>query len=155
MHAEINQRRQASPPIHLGASIRAAAERAREARWEADRLACQAWNARMLAYKGSAQPSPTVGDALNGGYGYLEVRCLGCPPDCCARHHRRPKATPIHQLKRYLRCKDCSQAEVIHISRSQLVALWATKISARDPPSGKKAARNRDGPQLPREPSST
>jgi hypothetical protein len=25
------------------------------------------WNARMLGYKGPAQPSPTIGDALNGG----------------------------------------------------------------------------------------
>ncbi|MGV7218850.1 hypothetical protein SO180_36940, partial [Bradyrhizobium sp. UFLA05-112] len=30
-----------------GASVRAAAERATEARQEADRLACQAWNRRM------------------------------------------------------------------------------------------------------------
>jgi hypothetical protein len=33
----------------------------------------------MLAFKGPAQPSPTLGDALNGaGCNYLEVRCLGC-----------------------------------------------------------------------------
>jgi hypothetical protein len=34
-----------------GASIRASAERAKEARKEADRLACEAWNQRMLGYK--------------------------------------------------------------------------------------------------------
>lgn len=28
--------------------------------------------------QGPAQPSPTLGDALNAGYGYLEVRCLDC-----------------------------------------------------------------------------
>jgi hypothetical protein len=61
-----------------GAAIRASEERAREARREADKLACEAWNNRMLGYKGPAQPSPTLGDALNAGYGYLEVRCLGC-----------------------------------------------------------------------------
>ena len=33
---------------------------------------------RMLGYRGPAQPSPTLGDALNAGYLYLEVRCLGC-----------------------------------------------------------------------------
>jgi peptidoglycan/xylan/chitin deacetylase (PgdA/CDA1 family) len=54
-----------------GSSIRASAERAREARKEADRLACEAWNHRMLGYKGPAQPSPTLGDALNAGYLYL------------------------------------------------------------------------------------
>ena len=61
-----------------GASIRASAERAKEARKVADRLACEAWNKRMLGYKGPAQPSPALGDALNAGYCYLEVRCLGC-----------------------------------------------------------------------------
>jgi ASCH domain len=32
----------------------------------------------MLGFQGPAQPSPAPGDALNAGYGYLEVRCLGC-----------------------------------------------------------------------------
>ena len=50
-----------------GSSIRASAERAKEARKEADRLACEAWNQRMLGYKGPAQPSPALGDALNAG----------------------------------------------------------------------------------------
>ena len=61
-----------------GASIRASAERATQARKAADKLACEAWNQRMLGYKGPAQPSPALGDALNAGYCYLEVRCLGC-----------------------------------------------------------------------------
>jgi hypothetical protein len=61
-----------------GASIRAAAERAVEARKEADKLACDAWNKRMLGFQGPAQPSPTLGDAINAGFGYLEVKCLGC-----------------------------------------------------------------------------
>ncbi|UGY20879.1 hypothetical protein HAP48_0004645 [Bradyrhizobium septentrionale] len=43
-------------PIY-GAQVRAAAEQAAEARWVADRLACEAWNARMLAFQGPAQPS--------------------------------------------------------------------------------------------------
>jgi hypothetical protein len=56
-----------------GSSIRHSAERATEARKEADRLACVAWNQRMLGYKGPAQPSPALGDALNAGHRYLEV----------------------------------------------------------------------------------
>jgi LmbE family N-acetylglucosaminyl deacetylase len=55
-----------------GASIRAAAERATEARKAADRLAVEAWNKRMLGFQGPAQPSPTRGDALNAGYGFVE-----------------------------------------------------------------------------------
>ena len=59
-----------------GGSVRAAAERATEARKEADRLACEAWNKRMLGFQGPAQPSPALGDAINAGFGYLEVKCL-------------------------------------------------------------------------------
>jgi hypothetical protein len=47
---------------------------AAEARKEADRLACK----RMLGFQGPAQPSSALGDAINAGFGYLEVRCLGC-----------------------------------------------------------------------------
>jgi len=61
-----------------GASVRAAAERAAEARKQADRLAVEAWNKRMLGFQGPAQPSPALGDALHVGYRYLEVKCLGC-----------------------------------------------------------------------------
>ena len=41
-----------------GGSVQAAAERATEARKEADRLAVEAWNKRMLGFQGPAQPSP-------------------------------------------------------------------------------------------------
>jgi len=100
-----------------GSSIRASAERAKEARKEVDRLACEAWNQRMLGYKGPAQPSPALGDALNAGYLYLEVRCLGCDTHQTVALDivRRPKATPIHELERYLRCKDCSQVRSISL----------------------------------------
>jgi hypothetical protein len=120
-----------------GASIRASAERAREARKEADRLACEAWNQRLLGYKGPAQPSPALGDALNAGYGYLEVRCLGCDTHQTVALDivRRRKCTPIHELERYMRCKDCSQLRGYPYKRSHLVALRQTKISASDPPS--------------------
>jgi hypothetical protein len=61
-----------------GGAVRAAAERATQARKDADRLACEAWNKRMLGFQDPAQPSPALGDALNAGYLYLEVKCLGC-----------------------------------------------------------------------------
>jgi hypothetical protein len=41
-----------------GASVRAAAERAAEARKDADRLAVAAWNKRMLGFQGPAQSVP-------------------------------------------------------------------------------------------------
>jgi hypothetical protein len=48
---------------------------------------------------------------------------------------RRPKTTPIHELERYMRCKDCSQVRGDAYKRSHLVALRHRKISASDPPS--------------------
>jgi hypothetical protein len=36
-----------------GSSIRASAERAKQARKDADQFACIAWNNRMLGYKGT------------------------------------------------------------------------------------------------------
>jgi hypothetical protein len=124
------------PPEHLR-RVDPSAERATEARKEVDKLACRAWNQRMLGYKGPAQPSPALGDALNAGYGYLEVRCLGSDTHQTVALDivRRPKATPIHELERYLRCKDCSQVRGYPFKRGHLVALRSTKISANDPPS--------------------
>ena len=120
-----------------GSSVRAAAERATEARKEADKLAVAAWNKRMLGFQGPAQPSPTLGDAINAGFGYLEVKCLGCNTHQTVALDivRRPKRTPVHELERYMRCKDCSQVRGYPFKRSHLVALRATKISTSDPPS--------------------
>jgi hypothetical protein len=101
---------------HLyGTTIRMSAERAKEARKVADRLACEAWNYRMLGYKGPAQPSPTLGDALNAGYLYLEVRCLGCNTSRTVALDivRRPKATPVHELERYSAARTARISEAI------------------------------------------
>jgi hypothetical protein len=91
----------------------------------------------MLGFRGPAQPSPTLGDALNVGYLYLEVWCLGCDTHQTVALDvvRRPKTTPIHELERYMRCKDCSQVRGYVYKRSHLVALRHRKISASDPPS--------------------
>ena len=47
---------------------------------------------------------------------------------------RRPKATPVHELERYMRCRQCSEVRGYY-KRSHLVALRRMKISASDPPS--------------------
>jgi hypothetical protein len=73
-----------------GGSVRAAADRATEARKEADRLAVEAWNKRMLGFQGPALPSPALGDAINAGFGYLEVKCLGCNTHQKCPRHRSP-----------------------------------------------------------------
>jgi RNase P subunit RPR2 len=81
--------------------------------------------------------SARLGDALNAGYRYLEVRCLGCDTHQIVALDivRRPKSTPVHELERYMRCRDCSEVRRYPYKRSHLVALRTTKISASDPPS--------------------
>lgn len=61
----------------------------------------------MLGFQGPAQPSPTLGDAINAGNRCLEVRCIGCDINQTVVLDivRRPKITPIHELERYMRCK--------------------------------------------------
>ena len=68
-------------------------------------------------------------DAINAGFGYLEVRCLGCDTHQTVALDivRRPKATPVHELERYMRCKDCSQVRGHPYKRSHLVVLRPTK----------------------------
>jgi hypothetical protein len=41
---------------------------------EADNLACQSWNEKMWSDGGPAQPSPTIGQAINGGL-RCETKC--------------------------------------------------------------------------------
>jgi hypothetical protein len=66
--------------IFGGAKIHAegARERAKQAIREADRAEAEAWSIRMEGYGGPAQPSPTIGQCLNGGRGWLEVECKRC-----------------------------------------------------------------------------
>src|SRR4051812_18305706 len=120
-----------------GGSVRAAAERAAEARKDADRLAVEAWNKRMHGFQGPAQPSPAMGDAINAGFGYLEVRCLGCDTHQTVALDivRRPKTTPVHELERYMRCRDCSELRGYPYKRSHLVALRPNRITAGAPAS--------------------
>ena len=64
----------------MGAKIRAegARKRAAEAVREAGRTAAEAWSLQTEAYGGPAQPSPSIGQCLNGGLGWVEVECKRC-----------------------------------------------------------------------------
>jgi len=59
----------------------------------------------------TAQPSLTLGDALNAGFGFLEVKCAGCETQSAIDLTivRRPKHTPIWRLEQSLRCGRCSE----------------------------------------------
>jgi hypothetical protein len=80
---------------------------------------------------------PTLGDALNGGFRYLEVRCAGCDLHSAVDLTivRRPKITPIYELERHLARKNCSNVRGYRYKRGRLVALRQTPILASDPPS--------------------
>lgn len=91
----------------------------------------------MLGFRGPAPPPPAIGDALNAGCGYFEVKCLDCNTHQTIALDiiRRPKTIAVHELERYMRCKDCSQARGYPFKRSQLIALRSAKISADNPAS--------------------
>jgi len=95
----------------MGAEIRAesARKRATEAAREADRAEAEAWSIRMEAFGGPAQPSPTIAQCLNGGYGWLQVKCRRCETEASIplQHVRRPRDTPIWKLEAALKCRSC------------------------------------------------
>ena len=88
-----------------------ARQRAKEAFREADRAEAHAWSLRMEGFGGPAQPSPTIGQCLNGGYGWLEVKCHRCetsasiPLDAI----RRPRDTPLWKLESSFRRRSCGR----------------------------------------------
>ena len=95
----------------LGAKMRArgAREAAKKAAREADRAEAEAWSLQMEGYGGPAQPSPPIGQCLNGGYGYLEVKCHRCETRASLPLNaiRRPRDTPIWKLEAALKCRSC------------------------------------------------
>jgi hypothetical protein len=97
----------------MGAKIRAegARKRAAEAAREADRAKAEVWSLQMEAYAGPAQPSPTVGQCLNGGLGWLEVECNRCKTRASIplADIRRPRHTPIWKLEAALKCRSCKK----------------------------------------------
>jgi hypothetical protein len=59
---------------------------------------------RMEGYGGPAQPAPTIGQCLNGGYSWLEVKCHRCETSA-SRLMRRD--TPIWKHEAALKCRSC------------------------------------------------
>jgi hypothetical protein len=101
------------------AMTRIFAERAEEKRREgealireADNLACQSWNERIWSDGGPSDPSPTVDQAINGGFPWLEIKCSRClmprDVDLCALRH--VPTTCVHDLAGRLACQKCKTA---------------------------------------------
>ena len=66
--------------------------------------------------------------SADAGYGYLEVRCLGCDTHQTVALDIR--LSPSRSTSRYMRCKDCSQLRGCPYKCSNL----DDEISASDPP---------------------
>jgi hypothetical protein len=96
----------------------------KDANWprKADRVEAEAWSIRMEGYGGPAQPSPTIAQCLNGGYGWLQVKCRRCETEASIplEHVRRPRDTPIWKLEASLKCRSCKKgryAPPVHMIR--------------------------------------
>ncbi|MGY3405044.1 hypothetical protein ACVWZV_001157 [Bradyrhizobium sp. GM5.1] len=79
---------------------------------QADRLLCESWNERRWANGEPIDPSPTIDQAINGGYTWLEIECSRCRTkrdvDLAALRH--PPTTAVHDLASRLRCSKCAKA---------------------------------------------
>jgi hypothetical protein len=112
-----------------GSQIRGAKIRAENARLAAATAVreAEAWSIRMEGYGGPAQPSPTIGQCLNGGLGWLEVECNRCktraslPLDAI----RRPRDTPIWKLEAALKCRSCRKGR--YAPPVHMIKLTATR----------------------------
>lgn len=78
----------------------------------ADKLLCESWNERMWADGGPIDPSPTVDQAINGTYPWLEIECSRCKTkrDVDLATLRHPPTTFVHDLASRLRCSKCANA---------------------------------------------
>jgi hypothetical protein len=79
---------------------------------EADNLACQSWNEKMWSDGGRIDPSPTVDQAINGGFPWLEIKCSRCntPRDVDLAALRHVPTTCVHDLVGRLVCQKCKTA---------------------------------------------
>lgn len=79
---------------------------------EADSLACQSCNERMWSDGGPIDPSPTVDQAINGGYPWLEIDCSRCKAnrDADLAILKHVDTTCVHDLASRLHCSKCASA---------------------------------------------
>lgn len=70
------------------------------------------WNEKMWANGGPVDPSPTIDQATNAGYPWLEIRCSRCKTpravDLAALPH--VATTLVHDPAGRIRCEKCRHA---------------------------------------------
>jgi hypothetical protein len=94
---------------------------------EADKLACESWNERMWREGGPIDPSPTVDQAINGGCGWLQVRCSRCRADRSVELAALPHVTTtcVHDLASRLICDRCKTLGLR--PKAELLQLWDSR----------------------------
>ena len=79
---------------------------------QADKLLCESVNERWWSDGGPLDPSPTIDQAINGGYSWLQIECSRCKAardvDLATLAH--PSTTFVHDLASRLRCRKCAKA---------------------------------------------
>jgi phage FluMu protein Com len=94
---------------------------------QADRVLCESWNEQMWSDGEPIDPSPTVDQAINGGFPWLEIRCSRCktPSDVDLAAMKHPPATFVHDLAGRLRCRKCAKGlgTFSHVTRRDLRSL--------------------------------
>jgi hypothetical protein len=108
---------------------------------EADNLACQSWNERMWSDGGPIDPSPTIDQAINGGFPWLEIKCSRCqtPRDVDLCELRHVPTTCVHDLVGRLVCQKCKKAgkrpaaALHHAQRRARSVGYSSRTSARRP----------------------
>jgi phage FluMu protein Com len=57
-------------------------------------------------------PTPTIDQAVNGGFPWLEIQCARCktPSDVDLAAMKHPPTTFVHDLASRLRCRKCAKA---------------------------------------------
>ncbi|MET4363486.1 phage FluMu protein Com [Bradyrhizobium sp. LB8.2] len=79
---------------------------------QADKLLSESWNERMWSDGEPIDTSPTVDQAVNRGFPWLEIRCARCktPSDVDLAAMKHPPTTFVHDLASRLRCRKCAKA---------------------------------------------
>jgi phage FluMu protein Com len=77
---------------------------------KADRLLCESWNERWSDGE-PIDPSPTIDQAIHGGFPWLEIQCSRCktPSDVDLAALTHPPTTFVHDLASRLRCRQCAK----------------------------------------------
>src|SRR6266481_224682 len=102
----------AGDDAHFCRAVGGKAERGRGADPRSRRPLVPIVNEKMWSDGGPIDPSPTIDQAINGGYPWLEIKCSRCltPRDVDLAALRHVPTTCVHDLAGRLVCQKCKGA---------------------------------------------